>query len=237
MKNELASIIENRKIIHRKQKIYNIKEKSIFGYESLNRGPADTKYNNPLVLIDEAKEKGLLWAFEQVARIKTFEKIDHIQRGEKIFINVEPDLIESDEFSTGFTMDLVKKAGFEAKNIVFEITERAAISDFDKFIDIINHYRKQNYLIAIDDVGAGYSGLTKIIRLEPDIIKLDIELIRNIHLNKYKKAIVKGLKTIADDLGILVIAEGIEVKEELEMLIELGIVYGQGYFLHRPEIL
>jgi len=77
----------------------------------------------------------------------------------------------------GFTMDLVKKAGYEPKDIVFEITESAAIIDFDKFIKIVNHYRQQDYLIAVDDVGTGHSGLTKIIRLEPDIIKLDIELI------------------------------------------------------------
>lgn len=236
MKNELEYIIKNHKITHRKQKIFNIIDKTIFGYESLNRGPEDSIYYNPLKLIDQAKAEDLLWDFEKVARIKTFENIRHIQKGEKIFINVEPDLIESQEFSTGFTMDLVKKAGFEPSDIVFEITERAAITDFNKFIKIINHYRKQKYLIAVDDVGTGYSGLTKITRLEPDIIKLDIELIRNIDTHKYKRAIVKGFKTISDELGIMVIAEGIERKEELETLIELGIVHGQGYFLHRPEV-
>lgn len=178
----------------------------------------------------------MLWAFEKVARLETFENVAHLEKGEKIFINVEPDLIESQEFSTGFTMDLVKKAGYEPKDIVFEITERAAITDLDKFIKIINHYRQQDYLIAVDDVGTGYSGLSKIIRLEPDIIKLDIELIRNIDTHKYKRAIIKGFKTIADELDIIVIAEGIERKEELDALIELGIVHGQGYFLHRPEI-
>jgi len=235
MKNELEWIIKNQKITHRKQRIYNIKNNTVFGYESLNRGPENSIYANPLLLIDQAKAEGLLWAFEKVARVKTFEHVNHIQKGEKIFINVEPDLIESQEFSTGFTMDLVKKAGFKPSDIVFEITERAAITDFDKFIKIINHYRQQDYLIAVDDVGTGYSGLTKIIRLEPDIIKLDIELIRNIDTHKYKRAIVKGFKTISDELGIMVIAEGIERKEELETLIDLGIVHGQGYFLHRPE--
>ncbi|MGM0380245.1 MAG: EAL domain-containing protein, partial [Bacillota bacterium] len=235
MSKKLLNIIKNKQIVNRQQKIMNIQRNSVVGYESLNRGPKNSIYSNPLVLINDAKANGLLWEFEKVARYRTFQNISHIRKGQKIFINVEPDLVKSPDFSTGYTMDLVKKAGFKSKDIVFEITERAAISDFDKFIKIINHYRKQNYLIAVDDVGTGYSGMSKIIRLEPDIIKLDIELIKNIHKNKYKKAIVKGFKTISDELDIMVIAEGIEKKEELETLRKIGIKHGQGYYLHRPQ--
>lgn len=235
MTTKLLNIIKNKQIINRQQKIFNIQKNLVVGYESLNRGPKDSIYSNPLLLINDAKANGLLWEFEKVGRYKTFKNISHIKRGQKIFINVEPDLVKADDFSTGYTMDLIKKAGFKPKDVVFEITERAAISNFDKFNKIINHYRKQNYLIAVDDVGTGYSGMSKIIRLEPDIIKLDIELIKNIHKNKYKKAIVKGFKTISDELDIMIIAEGIEKKEELETLKSIGIKHGQGYYLHRPQ--
>jgi EAL domain-containing protein (putative c-di-GMP-specific phosphodiesterase class I) len=236
MEKTLAEIIKTRDIVHRKQKIFDIQKNKVIGYESLNRGPKGSPFANPLVLIEHAKQQDLLWEFEKIARTKTFQNLKHIQPHHKLFINVEPELVEASNFSEGYTMDLVEAVGLDPANIVFEITERAAIKNMDKFMKIINHYRKQNYLIAVDDVGTGYSGLTKIIQLEPDIIKLDLELIRDLETHRYKKAIVKAFKTLSEELNIMIIAEGIETQQELDVLKALGITHGQGYFLHKPQI-
>ncbi len=123
----------------------------------------------------------------------------------------------------------------EEKDIVFEITERNVIEDMEGFQNTIVNYKSQGYKIAIDDTGAGYSGLNLISEVCPDYIKLDMYLIRNIEKNRIKYAIIKGMSEFSKESRIPIIAEGIETYEELEKLIELGVEYGQGYYIQRPN--
>ena len=127
------------------------------------------------------------------------------------------------------------KAGVPASDIVFEITERSDIENYQILQQIMKHYADQGYEIALDDVGAGHSGLNRVVNTTPDYLKADIELVRDIHKYKKKEIMMKLLLDYCNATGTILIAEGIETAEELECLHSLGVHYGQGYFLGKPE--
>lgn len=135
----------------------------------------------------------------------------------------------------GFTYDAVQKYGLNPDEIVFEITERSAINSMPVFTASIEHYQKQNFNIAIDDFGSGYSGMNRVCSFFPNYIKIDIELVRNVNANAMKKSAITSIVQFCKEADISTIAEGIETKEELKTLIEIGVDYGQGFFLCRPN--
>ena len=134
-------------------------------------------------------------------------------------------------FKAGFTKEYLERYKADPDSIVFEITEREAVRDSEEFKELVNHYKKQGFKTAIDDVGAGYSGLKRIVDVVPQFIKLDISLIRDIHLNSVSASIVKSMTAFANENGIRLIAEGIETREEQEMenCIKTGEVYSVYY--------
>lgn len=127
------------------------------------------------------------------------------------------------------------KAGVPASDIVFEITERSDIENYQILQQIMKHYADQGYEIALDDVGAGHSGLNRVVNTTPDYLKADIELVRDIHKYKKKEIMMKLLLDYCNATGAILIAEGIETVQELECLHSLGVHYGQGFFLGKPE--
>ncbi|MBM7561607.1 EAL domain-containing protein [Fusibacter tunisiensis] len=127
------------------------------------------------------------------------------------------------------------KLAISENKIVFEITERTAINDMVSFKEILDNYRSQGYMVAIDDAGAGYSGLKTIHEVRPHFIKIDMDLIRNIDKDSFKQSLIKALIDVASTTNIKIIAEGIETKDELKTLILLGVHAGQGYYLRKPD--
>ncbi len=144
-------------------------------------------------------------------------------------------IIHDKKFRKGFTKCRLKEYGLNSDNIIFEITERVAVIDRDTFLSSIHHYKNQNYGIAIDDVGAGYSGLNFIANVRPDLIKLDMNLVRDIDKDETKQLLCKAMVDFGKNAGILLIAEGIETEDELRTLIQLNVDLGQGYFLGIPQ--
>ena len=130
--------------------------------------------------------------------------------------------------------EYLKKYHLDSNNIVFELSETTSIEDKHLFKQAVRHYRSQGFEIAIDDVGSGYSNLNRINHTQPEYIKLDKELIQDIHLNKDKRTMVEVMVNYCKAMHYKLIVEGIETKEELECLIQLGIEYGQGYYLKKP---
>ena len=124
--------------------------------------------------------------------------------------------------------------GFKPDQIIFEITERTAILDYEHFNQSLNHYRQQGFGVAIDDAAAGYSSLQAIAELHPNYIKLDMSIVRNLDRNPIKQTILESLARLARGINSKVVAEGVETVEELAMLIKLDIDYAQGYYLARP---
>ena len=154
----------------------------------------------------------------------------------KLFLNVNPNIMHDQNFKQGFTKEYLEKFSIDAQRIVFEITEREAISNMSDFKNTVQNYKNQDYKIAIDDAGAGYSGLNLIAEINPHFIKLDMNLVRDIDKDATKQSLVKCMCEFAFLTDTYLIAEGIETENEMTKLIDIGVHYGQGYFIQRPNI-
>lgn len=235
LQKQLFNILEAKDIRTVFQPIVSLRDGTVLGYEALSRGPSGTPLQNPDALFGVAAESGKLWELEQLCRGKALENAFRSAPGIRLFLNVDPRVIHAETFQKGFTREYLSRYGIDPENITFEITEKSAAADLQGFGRTIEHYRKQNYQIAIDDAGAGYSGLNLITDIRPDGIKLDIKLIHGIDGDVYKKTLVKSLYEFCRLAGIVLIAEGVETEGELEALIDVGVQYAQGYLIQRPE--
>ncbi len=237
-KDAIEYIINNRMIKTVFQPIISLRDGNILGHEALSRITCESEIKNPEMLFGIAGEYNRLWELELLCRTKALEaayKFMIPPYSKKLFINVNPNILHDTNFKKGFTSEFLSQFQIEPQNVIFEITERNVILDMGGFLSTIDHYRSQDYKIAIDDAGAGYSGLNLISDVNPNYIKLDMKLIRNINTDNLKYALVKGMVELSKASDISLIAEGIETKEELETLITLGVQYGQGYYIQKPS--
>lgn len=233
---EFRNIIKNKDIRVIFQPIVDLNNGKIFGYEGLTRGPKQSRFHSPVRLFEFAEMYGTLYTLEKIAREKAFYLSDSlIKNNEKLFININSQVIHDPDFTPGHTVSLLAQYGLSPSDVVFEITERNAIQDFSSFCEVLKHYRDQGFEIAVDDAGAGYSSLQAITEIQPDYIKVDRSLISGIHENEVKVHILEAFVTFAKKMNSKVIAEGIETSEELQKVINLGINYGQGYLLSCPN--
>lgn len=238
IKNELDYIIEKNQIKSVFQPIISLRDGQILGHEALSRITCKTTISNTEELFYLAGECNRLWDLELLCRVKSLEAA-YIQMkppyDKKLFVNVNPKVMHDIKFRDGFTIEYLNKYNIVPENIIFEITERQAIHDMVSFQGAVEHYKKQHYKIAIDDAGAGYSGLNLISDIHPHYLKLDMKLIRNIDKDSLKYVLVKSLIEFSRITNISLIAEGIETREELKALINLGVQYGQGYYIQKPD--
>ena len=235
MSDELRRIIASNNLRSVFQPIVSLKTGDVIGYEALTRGPVDSKYINPEILFEEAKTHDLLWDLEILCRsnaIKTFSSHDS---DKLLFVNVDPAVLKDEHFIKGFTKDILTEHNISPLSLIFEITEKTSIDNYKNFNEVIDYYKSQGYKIAIDDVGTGYSGLTTIANTRPNYIKMDMSLITNVTRDNFKKAIIKSFVEFANTTNTKIIAEGIEDVCDLYTLIEIGVHYGQGYLINRPN--
>lgn len=216
------------------QPIASLRTGSILGWEALTRGPGDSYFQSPDIIFSFAEEVGLLFPLEKICRQMAVKNIGDLGRDQKIFLNIHPRTISDPNFVRGETLKLIREVGLKPSNIVFEITERHSIKDFSFFNKTLEHYRNQGFMVAVDDAGAGFSCLQSIAEIRPDFIKIDMFLVREVNLNSVKKCLLETFVTFAEKIGASIIAEGIESEEEMRALSDIGVHYGQGYFLARP---
>ena len=237
LKSDFLDILDNHRIKPVFQPIVCLKTGEVIGYEALSRITDPKEISSSEELFHLAGIYGKVWELEQLSREKILEKYHsfHTAENRKLFLNVNPMVIHDTEFRSGFTREYLKQYGLDMMNIVFEVTERNAIDDMKGFKDTIRHYKSQGYNIAVDDAGSCYSGLNLICDIVPGYLKLDILMIRGIHKDAVKYAMVKSMVEFANLANIQLVAEGIECKEELRALLKLGVHNGQGYFLGRPD--
>lgn len=233
--NDFEKILEKNQIYSVFQPIVSLCNGDIFGYEALSRVPTNCGIDNIQELFDIAETIGKTWELEKICRVKAIQKTGNKPKGKKLFINLDVNIIDSEKFRMGFTKEKLEEYHVDASDIIFEITERKSISDPAKFQSMLEHYKEQDFQIAIDDFGSGYSGLNRICISRPHFIKIDMHIVRGIHQDVIKKSLVKSMVQFCEDLNIRLIAEGIETKEEMKTLILLGVHYGQGFFLGKPQ--
>ena len=216
------------------QPIVSFRSGGILGWEALTRGPRDSYFRNPDIIFSFAEEVGLLYPLEKVCRQIAVQQLCELGPEQKLFLNIHPRTISDPNFVRGETLKLIREVGLQPHNIVFEITERHSIKDYSCFNKTLEHYRSQGFLVAVDDAGSGFSCLQSIAEIRPDFIKIDMSLVRGIHGNPVKRALMETFVTFADKIHSFIIAEGIEEEDELNTIACMGVHYGQGYLLGRP---
>lgn len=237
-REELKNIIEKNLIYPVFQPIVSLRTGEVHGYEALSRMVLPKKIKNTEELFSMALLYGKTWDLEKVCRKKILQEYSSFseeQQTGKLFINVNPKVMMDESFKANFTRKQLEKYNICPEKIVIEVTERSSVNDMEAFVQVIRHYKDEGYQIAIDDLGACYSGLNIICSTHPHYLKIDMPLIRDIDSDGMKHALVRGLVEIARNASIHLLAEGIETEAELQALVELGVDYGQGYFLGMPE--
>lgn len=216
------------------QPIINLESRGTVGFEALTRGPQGTEFESPYMLFDIATESDLVFELDRLCRRNAILSSSTLKSHRKLFINLLPTTIQDPEFQGERMIEFLEKNNLAPSRIVLEITERLAIENYDLFLEAMKIFTDIGFEIAIDDMGAGYSGLEKIVRLNPRYLKFDLMMVRDIDTSFVKREMLKAIHSLASNVGADVIAEGIERAEELETLLDLGIPYGQGFLFARP---
>lgn len=235
---DISDIIENKKIKVHFQPIVYTSRKTVCGLEGLVRG-INTDTNqliSPISLFEAANDKGLTIELDRICRDKVIEAFSYIYENDKdrlLFLNIDASIIEKVEGSN-YLISQVEKFNIKTSSIVIEINE-AKVKDNEALKRFIDTYRKLGFLIALDDIGSGFSNLDRISLIKPDIIKTDMSLIRNVQDDYYKQEVLKSLVSLSNKIGALVVAEGVETEEESIQTLKLGAHMIQGYFFSKPQ--
>jgi EAL domain-containing protein (putative c-di-GMP-specific phosphodiesterase class I) len=218
------------------QAIIDMKKNSIFGYEALIRGVyPDGTLMYPDEIFKKSTRNNTNFKLDQICRETALKTAATKRVNKKIFINFLPTSIYDPEFCLQSTVKWAKQLDYDPKNIIFEVVETEKVEDKSHLKNILNFYREKGFLIALDDVGEGYSSLNMIVDIKPDIIKVDRNIIDNIQNDTMKQSIYKALRQISDENGIKLLAEGVETIEELNKVKEIGVDYVQGYYYAKPS--
>lgn len=224
-RKRVESMLDGHGVSTFQQPIISFETGLPIGVECLSRFPDVTK-RGPDAWFEDAELVGLGRELELTAIRVALESISHIPEGMYATINVSPQTVAS-----GAVRELLETC--EAKNLVIEITEHCQIEDFEELALEVAAL-KAHARIALDDVGTGYAGLRHIVDLKPDILKMDMVLTRGIEADPARKAMTAALVQLAEELGCMLIAEGIETEHEARVMKRLGVDCGQGYLYSRP---
>lgn len=216
------------------QPIVDLEARSVWGYEALVRGSSGESAWSVLSQVTEANR----YRFDQACRVKAIETAGPLFAGEKVrlSINFLPNAVYEPAACIRATLAAASKVGFSREQLMFEFTENERMTDTGKVASIVAAYKQFGFITAIDDFGEGYSGLNLLSALQPDLLKIDMNLIRNIDSDRVRHAIVNGIVTIGRDLSLLVLAEGVETQAECAALRDLGVNLFQGYLFAKPGL-
>ncbi len=206
---------------------------AVWGYEALVRG---TEGQSAFSILSQVDEKNR-YKFDQACRVKAIELAGNLFGPDlRLSINFMPNAVYEPAACIRSSLHAASRVGFNPNRIMFEFTENEHMSDPDHVGRIVEEYRRIGFTTALDDFGAGYAGLNLLARFQPDLVKIDMELIRGIATSAARQAIIRGILAIARDLDLKVIAEGIETEDELRALRSAGISLFQGYLFARPLV-
>lgn len=217
------------------QPIVCVSERRILGYEALSRGPSNSPLHSPINLFAVARQAGRLTELEVACRESACRRFSQQDLDGKLFLNVSPESLLEPQYQSGRTLKMLHDLGLSPSRVVIELTEQTPTDDFQLLFNALHHYRDMGFSIALDDLGAGYSSLRLWSELRPDYVKIDRHFIDGIHLDAVKREFVGSILQIARASRAQVIAEGIELAEELKVLTDMGVDLVQGYFLGRPQ--
>jgi EAL domain-containing protein (putative c-di-GMP-specific phosphodiesterase class I) len=214
------------------QPIIRLQSNEVGAYEALIRGPPDSDLVSPAMLFNLAQRTGLLAELDRACCECAISSAEGLPDNTLLFANVRPTLINE----PGFRASMIDRSGSQPgpSRIVFEVNEGVAVRSYELLVKGIRELREHGFRVAVDDLGAGHTNLDQVLRLQPDFLKLDLSLVRGVHQNAVKQALIESVVAMGRVAGATVIAEGVEAQEERDALISLGVTWGQGYFFARP---
>jgi EAL domain-containing protein (putative c-di-GMP-specific phosphodiesterase class I) len=235
VRERLQDLIVRARVLTAYQPILLIKDRTVLGFEALSRGARGTGLENADDLFAAATQHGLMVELDRLCRQRALLSSGRIPSNARIFVNTLPTTIRDPQFRGKPLIDFLDKAQVSPERLVIEITEHLVIENYNLFREVMAYFTDLGMSFAVDDVGAGYSGLESIARLKPDFLKIDTALVRDVHESRVNREMVKAIIAMGRGIGATVIAEGIQTEDESRALLAMGIDYGQGFYLARPE--
>lgn len=232
----LHQVIEQQNIQIHFQPIVHLQTRQIYGYEGLTRGPVNTVLYSPTRLFEAATRAGRLAELDLMCRRAVITRFAQLGLPGRLFINVDPFSLVHEHFREGCTLAYVEQAGLNPSHLIIELTETHPVEDMQLMQQAMRHYREMGFRVALDDLGAGYSGLKLWSELRPDIVKIDRHFIQGVDQDRTKQQFVSTILKTATALGCRVITEGVETEREYATLRKIGVEMLQGYYFCRPTL-
>jgi EAL domain-containing protein (putative c-di-GMP-specific phosphodiesterase class I) len=212
------------------QPIVDIDKRTIYAHEALVRGPNGESAHSVLSQVNDENR----YSFDQACRVEAIKGAAALGMQELLSINFLPNAVYRPEACIRSTLEAARLYQFPIDRIIFEVTEGEQVQDRPHLVNIFREYQRFGFRTAIDDFGAGYAGLNLLSEYQPDIIKIDMELVRDVDTSKPKQAIIHGIMSICAELNVRVLAEGIETGAERDFLRGAGISLMQGFLFSKP---
>jgi diguanylate cyclase (GGDEF)-like protein len=230
----LETVIRQQEITVHFQPIVHLQTRQIYGYEGLVRGPVNTVLHSPTRLFEAATRAGRLTELDLLCRRVVINRFAQLNLPGRLFINVDPYSLMHEHFREGLTLEYVEQARLNPSQLIIELTETHPVEDVRLMQQAMIHYREMGFRVALDDLGAGYSGLKLWSEIRPDIVKIDRHFIQGVDQDRTKQQFVSTILKTATALGCRVITEGVETEGEYATLRKIGVEMLQGYYFGRP---
>lgn len=208
----------------------DITTRSVFAYEALVRGPEGQSASWVFEQITEEAH----YFFDQECRITAIRNAARLGVNTRLSINFLPNAVYDPKTCIQATLRTANEVGFPLDRLIFEVTEHESVLDQAHVRHIIDTYRACGFTTALDDYGVGHATAQLLLAIQPDLLKLDLALIRGVEADPWRQALIRSHLTFAQETGMLVIAEGVETAEEARALAALGVTHMQGYYFARP---
>jgi len=235
LSDDLGTVLSQDALSAVFQPIVSLGRQSILGYEGLIRCPGNPALATPSALFDLAERQGRLIELDARCREVVIREFARLRVPGQLFLNVHPAALSGDGQITEQTVSSLKRHRIDPDRIVIEITEVHPVRDFQLFQEALAYFRKRDFKVALDDLGAGYSGLKIWSESNPDFVKVDRHFVQDVDADRTKQRFLSAILEIAKAMGCQVITEGVENKREYAMVRKLGVAVAQGYYFGRPE--
>jgi EAL domain-containing protein (putative c-di-GMP-specific phosphodiesterase class I) len=212
------------------QPVIDLQEQRIDAYEALVRGVEGAGAGAMLAQVTPQN----MYAFDQACRIKAIEMAARLGLDRRLNINFQPNAVYEPKACIRRTLETAAKTGFPLQRLTFEIVENEDIADAAHLCGIIEEYKRCGFAVALDDFATGYSGLSRLVQLKPDIVKIDRALVADCDVDAGRLAVIGSMISLGEQLGIKVVLEGVERRGELDALKGAGARFMQGFYFARP---
>jgi len=238
LEKEFLHILERKNIKIKFQPIVDLNSGDILGFEAFAHGPKSSSFYKTKDLKKIASKLKKVWDLETVFRTAAFGKSNAKLNDKLLFLRVDPIVAEDPNFHEGFTKAQLEALNIKPKSIVFEITQKTIVDDYQRFKRVHNHYKNQKYCTAVSKVGDSHIALQGVNETNPNFVKIDKKIISAIDSDKHKQTVVKSFVQIARSNNFKVIGVGVSTKAELKTLIDIGVHFGQGPFfcIQKPTL-